>query len=103
MLIASKFVGVRWELMLGTLALKVEHPYILRKSEKSLDMDEPTFHAKKLHRLQQQTEVRMLALARQNTLENGTKDNKGCSAQKDKFTEHCIIRLQSAHDLVLLL
>ena len=29
--------------------LRVEHPYIVGKLEKSLDMGEPTFHAKKLH------------------------------------------------------
>ena len=46
-LIASKFAGVHWGSMLGTLVLRVEHPYIVRKSEKSLDMGEPTFHAEK--------------------------------------------------------
>ena len=37
----------------------VEHPYIVRKSEKFLDMDELTFHAKKTAcwRLQQQTKL----------------------------------------------
>jgi len=29
------------------LVLKVEHPYFVRKSEKSLDMGELTFHAEK--------------------------------------------------------
>ena len=33
----------------NTFVLRVEHPYIVRKSEKSLDKGEPTFHAKKLH------------------------------------------------------
>ena len=30
-----------------TFVLKVKHPYIVRKLEKSLDMGELTFHAKK--------------------------------------------------------
>ena len=33
--------------MLETLVLRVEHPYIVRKSEKSPDMGELTFHAEK--------------------------------------------------------
>ena len=33
--------------MLGTLLLRVEHPYIVRKSENSQDMGELTFHAEK--------------------------------------------------------
>ena len=43
--------------MLGTLVLRVEHLYIVGKSEKSLDMGEPTFHAEKTacYQLQQQT------------------------------------------------
>ena len=32
-----------------TFVIRVEHPYIVGKSEKSLDMGEPTFHAEKLH------------------------------------------------------
>ena len=46
----------------NTFVLKVE----------SLDMGEPTFHAEKTacYRLQQQTKVRVLALALQTTLEN---------------------------------
>ena len=31
----------------NTFVLGVEHPYIVRKLEKSLDMGELTFHAKK--------------------------------------------------------
>ena len=31
----------------STFVLKVEHPYIVGKSEKVLDMGEPTFHAEK--------------------------------------------------------
>ena len=31
----------------NTFVLRVEHPYIIRKLEKSLDMGELTFHAKK--------------------------------------------------------
>ena len=31
----------------NTFVLKVEHPYIVRKSEKFLDMGELTFHAEK--------------------------------------------------------
>ena len=48
-LIASKFAG---DSML-------EHDYIVRKSEKSLDMGELTFHAKKTAccQLQQETKV----------------------------------------------
>ena len=39
--------------------LRVEHPYIVRKSDKSLDMGELTFHAEKTAcwRLQQETKV----------------------------------------------
>ena len=33
--------------MLGTLVLRVEQLYIVKKLEKSLDMDELTFHAEK--------------------------------------------------------
>ena len=33
----------------NTFVLRVEHPYIVRMSEKSLDMGELTFHAEKLH------------------------------------------------------
>ena len=32
----------------NTFVLRVEHPYIVRKSEKFLDMGELTFHAKKI-------------------------------------------------------
>ena len=31
----------------NTFVLKVEHPYIVSKSEKSLHVGEPTFHAEK--------------------------------------------------------
>ena len=31
----------------NTFVLRVEHPYIVGKSEKSLDMGEPTFYAEK--------------------------------------------------------
>ena len=43
----------------NTFVLKVEHPYIVRKSEKSLDMGELTFHTEKTAscRLQQETKV----------------------------------------------
>ena len=59
----------------NTFVLRVEHPYIVRKLEKSLDMGEPTFHAEKTacYRLQQQTKVHVLAFALQNTLEYRTK------------------------------
>ena len=41
------------------ISIRVDHPYIVRKSEKSLDVDEPTFNATKTarYRLQQQTKV----------------------------------------------
>ena len=41
----------------NTFVLRVEHPYIVGKLEKSLDISEPTFHAEKTacYRLQQQT------------------------------------------------
>jgi len=42
-------VGTMWINAWNTFVLMVEHSYIVRKSEKSLDMSEPTFHAKKLH------------------------------------------------------
>ena len=32
----------------NTFVLRVEHPYIVRKSEKFLDMGELTFHAEKI-------------------------------------------------------
>ena len=59
----------------NSFVLRVEHPYIVRKLEKSLDMGEPTFHAEKTacYMLQQQTKVHVLALAMQTTLENYTK------------------------------
>ena len=52
----------------NTFVLRVEHPYIVRKLEKSLDMGELTFHAKKTacYRLQQQTKVDVLALSTAN-------------------------------------
>ena len=45
----------------NTFVLGVEHPYIVRKLEKSLDMGELTFHAEKISccRLQQETEVQV--------------------------------------------
>ena len=48
----------------NTFVLRVKHSYIVRKSEKSLDMGELTFHAKKTTccRLPQQTKVHVLAL-----------------------------------------
>ena len=53
----------------NTFVLRVEHPYIVGKSEKSLDMGGSTFHAKKTgcYRFQQQTKVHVLALAAQST------------------------------------
>ena len=62
----------------NTFVCRVEHPYIVRKSEKSLDMGEPTFHAEKTacYRLQQQTKVHFLVLAMQTTLENCTKSTQ---------------------------
>ena len=47
----------------NTFILMVEHLYIVRKSEKSLDMGELTFHAKKTacYQLQQQTKVHVIA------------------------------------------
>ena len=54
----------------NTFVPRVEHSYIVRKSEKSLDMGELTFHAKETAccRLQQETKVHILALARQTSL-----------------------------------
>ena len=45
--------------------LRVEHPYFVRKLDKSLDMGEPTFYAEKFacYQLQQETKVHVLALA----------------------------------------
>ena len=59
----------------NTFVLRVEHPYIVRKSEKFLDKGELTFLAEKTacYQLQQQTKVHVLALAQQTTLENCTK------------------------------
>ena len=43
----------------NTFVCRVEHPYIVRKSKKSLDMGKPTFHAEKTacYLLQQQNKV----------------------------------------------
>ena len=43
----------------NTFVLRIEHPYIVRKLEKSLDMGKPTFHAEKnaCCQLQQETKV----------------------------------------------
>ena len=51
----------------NAFVLRLEHPNIVRKLEKSLDMGELTFHGGKTAccRMQQQTEVQALALARQ--------------------------------------
>ena len=59
----------------NTFILRVEHRYIVRKSEISLDMGELTFHAKKTvcYQLQQQTKVHVLALVTQTTLETAQK------------------------------
>ena len=62
----------------NTFVLRVEHPYIVGKSEKVgeiASMCEPTFHAEKTacHRLQQQTTVHALVLAPQTTLETAWK------------------------------
>ena len=89
--------------MLGTVSFvhTVEHSYTVRKSEKSLNMGEPTFQAKKTacYRLQQQTKVYVLALARQSTLENVLHKKR---MESDNFNEHCIIGLLGARELVLL-
>ena len=64
----------------NTFVIRVEHPYIVGKLVKSLDMGEPTFYAKKTawYQLQQQTKA---ALAMQTTLKTAQKAlNKGCSA-----------------------
>ena len=74
---------MQWGPMLGTLVLRVEHPNIVRKLVKSLDMGEPVFHAKKnaCCRLQQQTKVHVLALVWHTTLKTAHKAlNKGRSA-----------------------
>ena len=49
----------------NTSVLKVEHHYIVRKSEKSLDMGEPNFHAEKTacYQLQQETRVHVLTFS----------------------------------------
>ena len=62
----------------NTFVLRVEHPYVVRKLEKFLDIGEPTLHAKKTtcYQLQQQTRVHVLALAWQTTLENCTKSTQ---------------------------
>ena len=48
----------------NAFVLRLEHPYIVAKLEKSLDMGEATFHAEKTacYQLQQQTKVHVLAL-----------------------------------------
>ena len=74
-LIASKFAGGSMGINVwNTFVLRVEHRYIVRRSEKSLDMGEATFHTKKTacYRLQQQNKVHVLALLQQTTLENST-------------------------------
>ena len=97
---------VCWVPMLGTLVLRVEYPYNVRKLKKSLDMGEPTFHAEKTtcYQLQQQTNLHVLALARQTTFENCIKFkalNKGCSARNQMILLHCSIKFLSAHELLL--
>ena len=76
MLAASKFAGgPMWTNDWNTFVLRVEHPYIVGKLEKSLDMGEPTLPCREnsCYRLQQQTiKVHVLALAPQTTLENCT-------------------------------
>ena len=54
----------------NTFVLKVEHPYIVRKSEKSLNIQhvgEITFHGEKTacYQSQQQTKVHVLVLAQE--------------------------------------
>ena len=58
----------------NAFVLRVEHPYIVRKLEQSLDMGELTFHAEKTAccRLQQETKLQVLALARQTNFLNCT-------------------------------
>ena len=65
-----------------TFVLTVEHPYIVRKLEKSLNMGELTLHTMKIpcYRLWQHTKVHVLALAQQINLENCTK-KQGCTSQ----------------------
>ena len=49
MLVASKFArGTMGTNAWNTFVLRVKHPYTVRKSEKSLDMGEPIFHAEKI-------------------------------------------------------
>ena len=62
----------------NTLVFSVERPYIVRKSEKSLDMGEPTFHAENTayYQFQQQTKVHVLDLATQTTLKDCTKSTQ---------------------------
>ena len=74
--VSTRSIQVRWGINAwNTFVLRVEHPYIVRKLEKSLDMGEPTFHAEKLH-----------------------PNQSACfsfSTESDDFTEHYIIRLLS--------
>ena len=74
----------------NTFVIRVEHFYIVGKSEKSLDVGEPTFHAEKTacYRLQQQTKVHVLALATQRALSKTAQKalNKGCSTRNQTIS-----------------
>ena len=79
--------GINGDQCLEHFVLKLKHPYIVGKSEKSLDIGEPTFHAEKTacYRLHQQTKVHVLALALQTTLENCTKSTRAVLHRISRF------------------
>ena len=89
-LVASKFAGGSMGFNArNTFVLRVEHPYVVRKLEKSLDMGELTFHAEKTAccRLQQETQKAL--------------NKRLQSMESDNFPAHYIIRYPSARELVL--
>ena len=70
--------------------VRVEHPYTVRKLEKSLDMGEPSFHCEKTacYGLQQQTKAHALALAGGKLLSKTAQKafDKVCSAQNQTIS-----------------
>ena len=96
-LVASKFAGFNaW----NTFVLNVEHPYIVRKSKKSLDMGELTFHAKKncVADCSRKPKYMFNFIAVSNSLKLHKQHSIIQCVESDDFTSHYIIRYLSAHE-----
>ena len=96
--IASKFAGgsirfIAW----NTFVPRVEHTSLESRRNPWIWVSPPSM------RLQQQTNMHVLASAQQTILKNCTKSTQqGLQhTELDDFTEHYIIRVLSAHELVL--